>query len=511
MAEMEKQEVLLEEAVEEQQEGLRLEELEALADEFTLEDLAEFDEGLEFDASDLELLKPSYTKKEKLKMILMNNTVFSIIKWSIAGLGLIGLVFHILALISPDISEALSTSVSAAIRNGITSVSSLLTVSLMEILALVVLVGILAYAGFLIFKTIKEKEGIKIAGFWVQFGYVLVAVFGFGYLLFSLCYGVTTNRPMLYKSELEDYVPNYFTEERLDTAMLYYIDQINEVSVKGRENIFFTTAGNSKYASTGSSLEEIGEAVNHMFDLASEDYGFLKGSDVTVKELMAAPMYTAMGIGSIYCPITSEVLINPDYPEVIIPMQVARAIAKQRGITNDHDASFVAFLVCSQYADDLGKLTDKYNTNYIKYAAYMDAYLEVSSGVYSMNPNVHLYCASALKESAKKDVVALVKDLDALYGNTSNLVEFQAASKKTSTDDYKVLAKLLYAEFTRRVDNGSIGVNTDPDDPVPASKRPSYMYLRYLVSYFSYELEDNWYDTVQDVYEEYNPEPEENE
>ena len=43
-------------------------------------------------------------------------------------------------------------------------------------------------------------------------------------------------------------------------------------------------------------IEEIGEAVDHMFDLASEDYKFLEGNDVTVKELMAAPMYTAMGI-----------------------------------------------------------------------------------------------------------------------------------------------------------------------------------------------------------------------
>lgn len=508
MADMEKQELLLEE-MDEQQEGLRLEELEALADEFTLEDLAELDEGLVFESSDLAYLKPSYTKKEKLKMILMNNTVFSIIKWCFAGLGLVGLIFHVLALISSDISEALSTSISAGLRNGLTAVSSMLTVSLMEILAIVVLVGILGYAGFLIFKTIKEKEGVKIAGFWVQFGYVLVAIFGFGYLLFSLCYGVTTNRPMLYKTYLEDYKPNYFTESRLDTGMLYYIDQVNNVAVDGRENIFYTTAGHSRYASTGSSIEEIGEAVDHMFDLASEDYKFLEGNDVTVKELMAAPMYTAMGIGSIYCPLTGEVLVNPDYPEVIIPMQIARGIAKQRGITNDADASFVSFLVLTEYSDVLGSLTDKYNTDYIKYAAYMDAYLEVGTMVYNLGEDMHLYCASALKESAKKDVVAMVKQLDVLYGNRSNLVEFQAADKKTSTSAYKDLAKLLYVEFNRRLENESIKLTyDDPENPVRAGSR--YMYLRYLIAYYSNDLEGDWGDDVVDVYEEYNPKPEEN-
>ncbi len=67
--------------------------LEALADEFTLADLAEFDEEFEFDEADLEAYsKTEYTLKEKLKMILMNNTACSIIKWSFAGLGLVGLV-----------------------------------------------------------------------------------------------------------------------------------------------------------------------------------------------------------------------------------------------------------------------------------------------------------------------------------------------------------------------------------------------------------------------------------
>ena len=187
----------------EKQEGLQMEELEALAGEFTLDDLAEFDNELEFDVSDLESIKPVYTTKEKLKLILMNNTVFSIIKWCIAGLGLIGLVLYILAVASSDISESLTTTLSKGVRGALTTVSNLLPFSLMEILAIVVAAGILGYAGFLIYKTIKAKEGVKIAGIWVQFGYVLLAVFGAGFLIYTMCYGVTTNRPQLYKTHLK--------------------------------------------------------------------------------------------------------------------------------------------------------------------------------------------------------------------------------------------------------------------------------------------------------------------
>ena len=530
MADMEKQEVLQqeelqqdallsEEAVlddallaEDAMQALRTpEELEALADEFTLEDLAEFDEIFEFTPEELEALKPNYTKKEKLKLILMNHTAFSIVKWSIAGLGIIGLVFHVLALISSDLSETLTMSVSKAVRGALTAVSNLLPLPLMELLAILTVAGVLGYAGFLVYKTIKaKKDGYKIAGYWVQLGYVLVAIFGFGYLLFSLCYGVTTNRPMVYSKHLDErYRPNLFTEDRLESSLIFYTDKVNEVAVDGMSNMYYTASGHSRYASTGSSLEEIGEAVDACFDLAAEDFDFLDGGEVVVKKVWFSPLYTAMGIGSMYSPLTGEVLINPDYPEVIVPMQVAKAIAKQRGITDDADASFVAFLVCSQYADQLADMGGDYNTDYLKYSAYMDAYMEVGNIVYNINPTMHLYCSAALKESAKKDMVAFVSYLDALYGNLSDL-EFKAANNKTSTENYKVLAKLLYAEYHRRVEAGSINLKYDSEDnPVPVTNS-KYIYMRYLVAFFGVENDEYWGDDVQSVYEKYNPQPEPN-
>ena len=509
MAENEKLESL---QMEETQEGVQMEDLEALAGEFTLDDLAEFDNEFEFDVADLESIKPVYTTKEKLKLILMNNTVFSIIKWCFAGLGLVGLVLYILAMVDSGISETLSNTLSKGVRGALTAVSNLLPFSVLEILAVVVLVGILAYAGFLVYKTIKEKDGFKIAGIWVQFGYVLVAVFGVGFLIYTMCYGVTTNRMKLYKTYLsQSYVPAYFTEQTLDSSVIYYTDMINQVAVDGitNDSIFYTPTGHSRYASTGSSLKEISEAVNACFDAAAEDYGFLKGGKVTAKKLIASPLYTAMGIGSIYSPLTSEVLINTDYPEVLIPMQVARSIAKQRGITDDSDASFVAFLVCTDYADRLANMGSTYNLDYIKYAAYMDAYTEVGNVAYKLSHDIHLYCSAALKESAKKDVVALVKSIDALYGNVSN-IEFMAATEKTSTADYKVLAKLLYKDFNIRFQNGNITLSYPTNEnPVPAIGQ-RYGYLRYLVYYFFVQEQNAWGTEVNAVYEQYNPQPEVN-
>lgn len=513
MAEYDKLEDMQVEVNEDLQEGISPEELEALAGEFSLDDLAAFDNELEFDSEALDAIKPVYSKKEKAKLIWMNNTAFSIIKWCFAGLGLIGLVLYILALIDPGISEALSTTVSAAVRSGLTVVSNLLPISLLEVVAGVAIVGILAYAGFLVFKTIKQKEGVRIAGYWVQFAYVLVAIFGTGFLLFSMTYGVTTNRPKLYNYvsfQEQGYVPNLFREQTLDSSLIYYVDRVNNTAADGIENetIFYTGTGHSRYASTGSSLAEISDAVNACFDLAAEDYPFLGGGHVEAKPMLLPVMYTKMGIGSIYSPITSEILINTDYPEVAVPMQVARAIAKQRGIADDADAKFVSFLVCTKYADLLADMGSEYNLDYIKYAAYMDAYMEVGTIAYSVSPNMHLYCTAALKETAKKDMTAYVKHIDLLYDNI-NALEFIAAGEKTSTADYRDLPKLLYVDYNSRVNNGDIVLSFNTDDNPVRALSSKFMYSRYLVAYFA-SVESEFMGEAEDLYAVYNPEAQPN-
>ncbi|MBQ3085172.1 MAG: DUF3810 family protein [Clostridia bacterium] len=490
-------------------EGIQMEELEALAGEFTLDDLAQYDNELEFDVTDLESIKPVYTKKERNRLIFMSNKVSSIIKWVLAGLGLVGVVLFILAMVSPDISEALTTTVSKAVVGVLATVSNLLPISLMEVLVVALAAGLLIYIGFLVYKTIREKEGVKIAGIWMQFVYTLFAVIGVGFLLFSLCYGVTIFRPYLYKTSFKGaYQPQLFTEQTMGSALIYYTEKVNEVAVGGMSNIFFAADGSSQYASKGSSIEEIGAAVNECFKVAAKDKGFafLDGPDVVVKEMLAAPLYSMMGVGSMYSPFTGEILVNPDYPEMVVPMQIARAIAKQRGVADDGDASFVAYLVCTKYADVAAKTNKKYNFDYIKYSAYMDAYMEVGNVAYLANTNIHLYCTSALKEDAKKDMIAYVKALDALYGNTANL-EFVAAMERTPSNDYLQLPKVLYMDFNQRVSDGHIKLtyNTN-DNPVPVNST-IYYYMRYLVTDFV-QHEAAWKNEATELWEEKNNKPE---
>ena len=66
----------------------------------------------------------------------------------------------------------------------------------------------------------------------------------------------------------------------------------------------------------------------------------------------------------------------------------------------------------------------------------------------------------------------------------------------------KDLAKLLYAEYHRRVDNDSIKLKyPTAEKPVPVSNS-KYTYMRYLVAFFGAEYEDSWGEEMQDVYDE---------
>lgn len=417
------------------------------------------------------------TMGEKLKVLLMKPLWSSIVKWVFVGLGIVGLVLYLVA------SESLAKAFSG-VSGAIASFFSLFPISMFEILICAAVLGIIAYLVFIIVRTVQVKGAFHKGGLWVQFGYSLLAVAGAFAILMSMCYGVFTYREPLSKST--DYTNAKVTNLNFSKTMLYLIDGINNSLYEGMDNIYFNKAGSSKYASSGRSTEAISKKISEAFDNAAQDIPTLKGKALNAKELIFSDVYSKFRISSIYSPFTGELCINTDYPEVVIPMQIAKTMAVQRGYTDDGDASFIAFLVCTKYSDDY----------YIRYSGYFNAYVEFSSVFYNENgKNLHLYMANALKESAKREYVQLVKKLDTLYGLSSDL-EYVAASEKLQASDYCNVAKLMLVNFEDNVDAGSIAI--DESEPKSYGR-----FCNYLVNY--YLLDDDFRSSVEDVYAEYHP------
>ena len=417
------------------------------------------------------------TMGEKIKVLLMKPLWSSIIKWVFVVLGIAGLILYLVA------NESLAKAFSG-VSGAIASFFNLFPISMFEILICAAVLGIVAYLVFIIVRTVQVKGKFHKGGLWVQFAYSLLAVAGAFAILMSMCYGVFTYRDPL--STSTEYTNAKVTNLNFSKTMLYLIDGINNALNDGSSSIYFTKSGSSKYASSGRSTEVISQKISEAFDNAAQDIPTLKGKSLNAKELLFSDIYSNFRISSIYSPFTGELCINTNYPEIIIPMQIAKTMATQRGYTDDGDAMFIAFLICTKYSDDA----------YIRYSGYFNAYVEFSSVFYNENgKNLHLYMANALKESAKKEYVQLVKTLDTLYGLSSD-IEYVAASEKLPASDYCDVAKLMLVNFEENVEAGTIAI----DD----TETKSYgRFCNYLVNY--YLLDYDFQTEVEDVYADYHP------
>ena len=126
-----------------------------------------------------------------------------------------------------------------------------------------------------------------------------------------------------------------------------------------------------------------------------ESLAVFAGSNLPVKELGWADMYSSMGITGFFCGITGEAAVNPQIPHVTLPFCMAHEMSHRKSIAVERDANFAAFLACQ--AND----NKEYN-----YSGYFMAYR---------------YCLSQLKTldmAAARDIMAqerpeLSRDMEA--------------------------------------------------------------------------------------------------
>lgn len=427
--------------------------------------------------------EPQLTKGQKAKILLMQPLWSSIVKWSCIFLGIIGIVLYFVATSSRSTCEAFAKAF-RGVSGGIASFFSLIPIPVFEIIVCAVILGLLAYLVYIIVRTVQVKGKFRKFGQWVQFLYSTLAVAGVFALLSSMCYGVFSYRQNL--SKTTPYTSAMVTNMEFSETMLYLIDGINNSLYEGAGNIFFTKNNLSRYQGRGSATEKITKKINEAFKAAAKDIPTLKGPKLNSKELLFSGIYSKFQISSIYSPITGEICINNYYPEVLVPMQVAKTMAIQRGYTNDGDADFIAFLVCTQYTDDY----------YINYSGYFNAYLSLSSQFYKSNgKDLHLYLANALHSDAKKEFVSLVKELDELYGVSSD-IGYIASSESLTKAQSCDIAKLLLVDYRNNVDSGKTRV--DDVEPVSYGR-----FCNYLTNF--YKIDYDFQDEVDETYERYHP------
>ena len=137
------------------------------------------------------------------------------------------------------------------------------------------------------------------------------------------------------------------------------------------------------------------------------------GSNLPVKELGWADMYSSMGITGFFCGITGEAAVNPQIPHVTLPFTMCHEMSHRKSIAIERDANFAAYLACQ--AND--------SANY-RYSGYFMAYR---------------YCLNQLKtldiDSAKKIMAQEAPELSRDMATYSDFFASRRDEKATNLAD----------------------------------------------------------------------------
>ena len=142
------------------------------------------------------------------------------------------------------------------------------------------------------------------------------------------------------------------------------------------------------------------------FDHLTRDssYPVFAGSNLPVKKLGWADMYSSMGITGFFCGITGEAAVNPQIPDITLPFTMCHEMSHRKSIAVERDANFAAFLACQ--AND--------NINY-RYSGHFMAYR---------------YCLSQLKSldmASARDIMA--QEIPQLSHDMESYSKFFASKK----------------------------------------------------------------------------------
>ena len=132
-----------------------------------------------------------------------------------------------------------------------------------------------------------------------------------------------------------------YTIAELEKATAYYRDQANTLSQQVERNgqgdvVFATFEELAKQASVG--FEKM---------VYEKSLSVFAGPMEPVKKLGWAGRYTAQGVTGVTVGITGEAAVNPQTPAVMLPFAMCREMARRASIAIEQDASFAAWLGCS--------------------------------------------------------------------------------------------------------------------------------------------------------------------
>ena len=264
----------------------------------------------------------------------------------------------------PSFADAVNNTVAAAVRMVLAKITSLLPISLAELLICLSPLIVLALVLLYIFRVQTKWEASRF--FLNILGTILLVA---SLYVFTLGVGYHTTR-LDGKMGLE-------RESIEEQELLATVTHLHERLCEELEDIRFGEDGASVMPYT---TEQLSQILCEDYRVFAEQNASLISSTYSsrVKSVYFSRAMSYAQILGIYTFFTGESNVNIDYPDAEIPTTALHELAHQRGIAREDEASFIAFLVGQNSKDA-----------YVRYSAELDLFRYLLNALWRANTDLY--------------------------------------------------------------------------------------------------------------------------
>lgn len=201
------------------------------------------------------------------------------------------------------------------------------------------------------------------------------------FLIFTIACGINYKRTSFAKRN--EIVTGTYTKEDLKELCQILTNAVNKVSSKVTRNASQIAVLEGKEGSKAAeSMKKLGE-----------EYKELAGYYPSPKKLLFPQILSYQSLSGIYSPFTLEATYNNDMIPYNIPFTQCHELSHLKGIMQEEEANFVAYLACKESGDP-----------FFEYSGYMLAWLYSTNVLYTVDPDGYEEIRTQLSNEAEKDL-----------------------------------------------------------------------------------------------------------
>lgn len=158
------------------------------------------------------------------------------------------------------------------------------------------------------------------------------------------------------------------------------------------------------------------------------------------KQFYPAGFMRKMGILGIYFPFTGESYIDPTLHPLEKPFTIAHEMAHSYGVTDEGEANFIAWVICSNSDDAL-----------LQYSAQLRLLRYQMNDLYRMSKELYTHFYKTVPKGIRKDLASIqkaneqIKPISPEISRKSNDLFLKTQGVKAGVNSYQQLPMLAYA------------------------------------------------------------------